>query len=91
MNLRDYARDKPCMVRIPGVCNGDSATTVLAHLRLTGISGMGMKAPDLLGAWCCSDCHTYCDAKHGEYSNAMFYEGMARTQNQLIKDGKIKW
>jgi len=42
------------MVRIPEVCNHNSETTVLAHYRLAGVSGIGMKSPDILGAWACS-------------------------------------
>ena len=57
MNLRKLARGRECQVRLPGVCNGNPETTVLAHYRLAGISGIGMKSPDLIGAWACSDCH----------------------------------
>jgi len=39
MNLRREARNRPCMVRIPGVCNHDDTTTVLAHYRLAGTCG----------------------------------------------------
>ena len=31
MNLRKEARNRPCMVRIPGVCDGGGETTVLAQ------------------------------------------------------------
>ncbi len=90
MNLRKYAKGKPCMVRT-GQCNNDPETTVLAHVRLSGISGMGMKAPDILGAWCCSTCHQFCDTNIGIDYDVMFYEGVLRTQNQLIKEGVLKW
>ncbi len=90
-NLRDYARDKPCMVRHQWHCNGDSSTVVLAHVRLAGISGMGLKAPDLLGAWCCSSCHAYCDTNSDEETKATFYEGVLRTQHRLIAEGVLKW
>lgn len=50
MNLRKQARGRGCQVRIPHVCNFNSETTVLAHYRLAGISGMGMKSPDAIGA-----------------------------------------
>ena len=90
MNLREYARDKPCMVRTLA-CNGDPATTVLAHLRMIEISGMGHKAPDVLGAWCCATCHTFCDTHHDLETEHDFMRGVFRTQNQLIKEGKLKW
>ena len=33
-DLRKAARGRECQVRIPGVCNGNSETSVLAHIRL---------------------------------------------------------
>jgi hypothetical protein len=62
-NLRKLAKGQPCMIRAVGVCNFDSATTVLCHVRLVGLSGIGMKIDDEFGAdargrtrggWCCS-------------------------------------
>lgn len=93
-DLRKAARGRECQVRYPGICNFNAETTVLAHLRHAGITGAGQKAPDLLGAWACSACHQEADrqtmlldretAVHG------FYEGILRTQYQLIKQGIIK-
>ena len=37
--LRKLARDRECQVRIPGICNHNPETTVLAHL---GGAGMGI-------------------------------------------------
>jgi len=88
MNLRNLARDQPCMIRMPGVCNGDNSTTVLCHLRMAGITGMGMKANDLLGAWGCSACHRYVDT-HGMDGRTALLEGMARTQAILLERGYI--
>lgn len=90
IDLRQLARGRPCMVRSP-VCNGNPETTILAHVRLSGISGIGHKAPDVLGAHCCSACHDYCDTHHDHETKAMFAEGVYRTQNILIKEGKILW
>ena len=93
--LRKAAKDRGCTVRIPGVCNFNSATTVLAHIRLAGVSGMGMKSPDLLGAWACSACHDEIDGRthksglsHDELRLA-HYDGMARTIAQLEKEGLV--
>ena len=33
-DLRKAARSRECQVRIPGVCNGNPETSVLAHIRL---------------------------------------------------------
>jgi hypothetical protein len=93
--LRKAAKDRGCTVRIPSVCNFNSATTVLAHIRLTGVSGMGMKSPDLLGAWACSACHDEIDGrthKSGMTRDELrlaHYDGMARTIVQLEKEGLI--
>lgn len=92
MNLRKLAKGKPCMVRIPGVCNHNPETTVLAHLNG---GGMGMKQQDLLGAWCCSNCHDVIDARmkfedfQGRGTAIKLYhcEGVIRTQQELLKMG----
>ena len=95
MDLRKYARRKPCMVRIPHYCNGDPETTVLAHIRMAGITGVGLKAPDLLGAWACSSCHDVLDGrvKHyiGQNDLRLWHlEAVARTIAALVRDGVIK-
>jgi len=93
VSLRDYARDKPCQVRSPN-CSGDVATTVLAHIRQVGISGIGLKAPDLLGAWSCSRCHSYVDQQttaNREQRELLLLRGVMRTQAQLIRDEVLKW
>ena len=97
MNLRKYAQGQNCMIRLAGVCNHDPATTVLAHLNMIGISGRGLKAPDFLGSWACSNCHQahttleFNGAQFArEFIQLAFLEGMARTQYELIKRGIIK-
>lgn len=91
MNLRALAKDRHCLVRIPGVCNGRPETVVLAHFRLSGVSGLGLKSPDLLGAWACSDCHRYVDTHHDDATKRAFLEGVVRTQAKLIEQGVVKW
>jgi hypothetical protein len=95
MNLRKAAQGKPCMVRLPDICNHNPDTVVLAHIRLPGISGMGMKSPDLIGAWSCSSCHDAIDRRSHTFLDRDFVkllhlEGMARTINELIKLGVIE-
>ena len=94
MNLKTAARGKPCMVRLPDVCNHNPDTTVLAHIRLAGISGMGTKSPDLIGAWACSACHDAIDRRANtdldrDYVRLAHFEGMARTINSLIDMGVL--
>lgn len=62
-SLRTLAQGQPCMVRIPGVCNGNPETTVLAHIRRGNVAGMGQKPPDLCGVWACSACHDVMDRR----------------------------
>ena len=67
-------------------------TTVHAH---KNGGGMAMKNNDILGARSCSSCHDAIDGRLGtEYSReqllVMFYEGIFRTQLQLIDEGLIE-
>ena len=89
MNLREQARGRDCLVRLPGVCNHRPETVVLAHYRLAGISGMGMKSPDLCGAWACSDCHGYVDSHRDDATARAFLEGVLRTIAALNHEGKV--
>ena len=94
MDLRKLAIGRECQVRLEGICNRDSETTVLAHVRLAGLSGMGHKAPDLLGAWCCSACHDAIDRRahldlDREYVRLAHYEGVIRTKYALWREGHI--
>ena len=94
MNLRKLARGKECQIRIGGICNGDSETTVLSHYRLSGLCGTGMKPPDQIGAFACSDCHDAVDGRRQtqypyEHLRLWHAEGVFRTQNELIKLGVL--
>lgn len=89
--IRQSAKGKDCQVRIPGVCTFNPDETVHAH---KNGGGMGMKEEDMLGARCCSSCHDVIDgrAKSGftdEEVLIMFYEGIFRTQKQLLLEGLI--
>lgn len=95
-DLRSLARGQECKIRLPGVCTHDTETTVLAHVRLIGVSGMGLKAPDLLASHACARCHAAVDGQaKSEYSASerrlMLLEGMARTQAWLCERGFIRW
>ena len=89
MNLRKLAKGKPCMLRIPYVCNHNPETTVLCHLNGWGMSG---KHPDLLAAWGCSDCHSWVDRDYAKFHTKeqrdfLHLEGIIRTQQELLKMG----
>lgn len=62
--IRKAARGQDCTIRLPNVCNGDSATTVLCHSNsLSDGKGMGLKAPDTAAAFGCSTCHAVLDGQ----------------------------
>lgn len=92
-HLRDSARGQPCMVRLPGICNHDPATTVLAHLNG---GGMGTKKSDLFGAFCCSACHDVLDGRvrvppplTTALVELMHHEGVERTQQHWLDVGLV--
>lgn len=91
--LTNEAKGRECQVRLP-CCNHNPETTVLAHYRLAGTCGVGMKPNDLQGAWACSSCHDEIDRRtrifENEFVRLAHAEGVMKTQNILIKDGKIK-
>lgn len=94
MNLRKLAEGQSCTVRLPHICNGNPETTVLAHFRMIGISSLGMKSPDLFGAFACSSCHDAIDRRsHAEldrdYVRLAHLEGVLRTQAWLIERGVV--
>jgi len=76
---------------------GDTETVVLSHYRLAGICGIGLKPPDLIGAWGCAYCHNLCDGRANRNVLSMTYnevrlyhaEAVLRTQAILIKEGKV--
>lgn len=93
-NLRKEAKGRECQVRLSGICNGNPETTVLAHYRLAGTCGVGIKPNDLQAAWACSSCHDEIDRRtrmlEHDFVRLAHAEGMMRTQAILIKEGKIK-
>ncbi len=96
--LRQAARNRECQVRLPGICNHDTSTTVLAHVRLAGVTGTAFKSPDLAASWTCSRCHDAIDGRIEVTRHGMTYEdlriahleGVIRTIYQLTKLGLIK-
>lgn len=62
-DLRSFARGKPCMVRLAGICNFNPETTVLAHIRRGNVAGMGQKPGNIAAVWACSACHDCIDSR----------------------------
>lgn len=93
IDLRKEAKGRECQVRLLGICNFNSETVVLAHYRMAGINGVGMKPSDLAGAWCCSSCHDEIDRRTrympADEARLAHAEGVIRTLVQLEREGKL--
>lgn len=90
MRLRALARDRDCQIRLPGVCLQSRETVVLAHFRLSGVSGLSFKSPDFIGAWACAACHTYVDTHKDAQTQLDFAKAVFRTQAKLIEEGEVR-
>ncbi|MEG9307259.1 DUF1364 domain-containing protein [Klebsiella pneumoniae] len=90
------ARGRECTVRIPGHCNGNPETSVLAHYRLAGTCGTGCKPDDTQAAIACNGCHDVIDGrtKTTDFTydelRLMHAEGVMRTLEIWRKEGLIK-
>lgn len=80
------ARGEECQVRLPGICNFNTETTVFAHVGEG--AGMGAKVSDIHGAYCCSSCHDEIDRRtrimDAETSELFAWHGVQRTQIILV-------
>lgn len=83
--LRASANGQDCTVRLPGICNFDPATTVLAHIPC-GQKGMGMKGFDTVAVFACSACHDVIDGRaQGEIDWSDIPRAIAETHEVLIR------
>lgn len=87
--IRQSANGQPCQVRVPFICNGDSSTTVLAHLNGAGLA---LKAHDHEAAYACSACHKWLDGgyvkTHTRAERDLYHlEGVINTQRLLVEQG----
>lgn len=85
MNLRKYAKGKPCMIRSE-VCNGDWLTTVLCHMNG---GGWALKHHDFHGAWGCFACHHYVDEVNVEEGKRLLQDAIIRTQIEILRTHKL--
>lgn len=84
-NLRQLAAGKECYLRLPGVCNYDTTSTVLAHIRRGNTAGGGMKPADINGAPLCSACHqAYDGVSRTRYSRVELDSEMLRAHVQWL-------
>jgi len=61
--LRKSAQGQQCTLRLTG-CNYNPETVVLAHINITKHSGMGLKSPDYMSCYTCSNCHDVIDGRN---------------------------
>jgi hypothetical protein len=96
--IRKSARDQECTIRLPGVCNFDTSTTVLCHSNeSTDGKGMGLKASDECAAYGCSACHDVVDGRRPrpegmslELMLSIFREAIAQTRRILKRKGLLE-
>lgn len=91
--ITQSAKDQPCTVRLPFICNHDTSTVVFAHIN--GVRhGHGMGIKTNFGAYACSSCHDALDGrvKTGytqEYIKLAHYEGVIETLAILMDKGLL--
>lgn len=92
-DLRKFARGQPCRVRLPGICNGNRETTVLAHIK-HGWYG-SIKPPDIIAVHACSACHDVIDRRRGDISvqeaDLAVLRGLCEMLAYYVKEGILEW
>ncbi|MER2492332.1 DUF1364 domain-containing protein [Catenovulum sediminis] len=92
--LRDSAKGQECQVRIPGICNHNPETVVLAHVGKS--SGMAQKSDDIHATFACFDCHDALDKRQNndffipEEIELFAWHGVQRTQKIWLEMGLIE-
>lgn len=84
--IRKSAKGRRCTLRLPGICNHNPETTVLAHIH-TKFSGMGCKSNDIHAFYCCSSCHSAYD-RH-EVDNIDVLGALVESQIIFYNEGLI--
>ena len=91
--LREGARGQCCKVQLPGVCEGGTETTVLAHLP-SAPHGMALKGDDLIAVEACAACHDAIDGRirydwqPGEREEVLFV-GLSRQLHSWVARGLV--
>lgn len=85
-DLRNYARGKSCYLRLPG-CSFNTEETVLAHIRIGGTGGTGIKPPDICAVPLCNNCHAKVDGRERTALRKVDIQAdLLRAQNQWLRD-----
>lgn len=86
-DLTKIAKAKECHLRLFPFCDRDTSKTVLAHIRIGGTGGTGLKPPDICGVPACDSCHAVIDGriKQSVYSQTELKAEICRAQNQWLE------
>ena len=93
-NLRKLAEGKDCLFRLPGICNGNSETTVLCHIKRGWLGSL--KPPDVIAVWGCSDCHDCVDRRRGnpwteEELDSMILRALCEQLAKYVDAEILRW
>ncbi len=88
--LRKSARGEACTLQIPGVCNCDWSTTVLAHLP-SEVAGRSTKSDDWHSCYACMACHSHFDLHRMSKADETWYayRGLQRTLRRMFETGLL--
>lgn len=94
MNLRKLAQGQPCRLRIPGTCNFDPGTTVLAHIK-RGWHG-SLKPPDIIAVQSCNACHDVIDRRAKsewtpEQIDGMILRALCEQLAWYVQEDMVHW
>jgi len=95
--ITESARDEECQIRYLGVCSNNPDAVVWCHANGSAAGkGIGMKSPDLLGAYGCFACHNLYDRRTPIPAGMtrvevelVFWQGHARSVLILIEKGIV--
>jgi cytochrome c553 len=79
---------------VPGICNHDSSTVVLAHVRIPGVTGLAVKSNDLAAMHACNCCHDALDGRtrwpaYLGHKATYILEAMVRTIDAVCREHKL--
>ena len=86
-DLRELAEHQPCYLRLYQFCRREPGSVVLAHARIGGTGGTGLKPPDVCGFPACNWCHAVIDGrtKQDLYTEEQLQAECFRAQNQWLE------
>jgi len=85
--IRESARGEACTLRIPGVCNHNPETVVLAHINSRN-KGIGNKSHDIHAVYACDHCHAKLDKNRIDKEDQL--RALLESQDKMIQKGLIK-